>query len=76
MSVLLKIRQRFCRHSYRFSQMVTAKAENGDILYMSRCNKCGKANVFRMETSTLDGLIEQDIKEYIKEYTEKKNLGR
>ena len=64
MGVLLKLRQRFCRHSYSSSQMVTARAENGDILYMNRCTKCGKANVFRMKASTLDRIIEEDLKAY------------
>lgn len=64
MGVLLKIRQRFCRHSYRCSQLVTATAENGDILYLTRCIKCGKSNAFRMKASTLDRLIDEDIKAY------------
>lgn len=64
MGVLLKIRQRFCNHSYKASHFVTATAENGDILYMNRCTKCGKSNVFRMKASTLDRLIEKDIEAY------------
>lgn len=56
--ILIKIRQKFCRHRYPAEWIPIT--DNNDVVLLNKCIKCGKPVAYRMGGQTLEDLIDND----------------
>lgn len=60
MGAWTKIRQRFCRHKYSDSTLISY-TEHGSVWFLNRCIKCGKPYSVNLAKAVIDKIIERDM---------------